>query len=38
VITYGNRIADMPVEQWDPHDGDQLRGPFLCAKHSIPHL
>ena len=38
VITYGNRIADMPVEQWDRTIGVNLRGPFLCAKHAIPHL
>ena len=38
VIAYGNRIADMPVEQWDRTIGINLRGPFLCAKHAIPHL
>jgi len=38
VITYGNRIADMPVEQWDRTIGINLRGPFLCAKHALPHL
>jgi NAD(P)-dependent dehydrogenase (short-subunit alcohol dehydrogenase family) len=38
VISYGNRIADMPVEQWDRTIGVNLRGPFLCAKHAIPHL
>jgi len=38
VITYGNRVADMPVEQWDRTLAVNLRGPFLCAKYALPHL
>jgi NAD(P)-dependent dehydrogenase (short-subunit alcohol dehydrogenase family) len=38
VIAYGNRVADMPTEQWDRTIAVNLRGPFLCAKHAIPHL
>jgi len=38
VISYGNRIADMPVEQWDRTLAVNLRGPFLCAKYALPHL
>jgi len=38
IITYGNRIADMPVEQWDRTLAINLRGPFLCAKYALPHL
>jgi len=38
VITYGNRIADMPVEQWDRTMAINLRGAFLCSKHALPHL
>ncbi|HEY8515714.1 MAG TPA: glucose 1-dehydrogenase [Candidatus Binatia bacterium] len=38
VISYGNRIADMPVEQWDRTIAINLRGPFLCAKYALPHL
>jgi NAD(P)-dependent dehydrogenase (short-subunit alcohol dehydrogenase family) len=38
VISYGNRIADMPVAQWDRTIAINLRGPFLCAKYALPHL
>lgn len=38
VIQYGQRIAEMSVEQWDRTLAINLRGPFLCAKHALPHL
>lgn len=38
VIAYGRKIGDLPVEEWDRTLAINLRGPFLCAKHAIPHL
>jgi len=38
VITYGNRVGDMPVEQWDRTIAVNLRGPFLCARYVLPSL
>ncbi len=38
VIRYGRKIAELPVEEWDHTLGVNLRGPFLCAKHALPHL
>jgi NAD(P)-dependent dehydrogenase (short-subunit alcohol dehydrogenase family) len=38
VIAYGRKVADLPVEEWDRTLGINLRGPFLCAKHVLPHL
>jgi NAD(P)-dependent dehydrogenase (short-subunit alcohol dehydrogenase family) len=38
VIRYGRKIAELPVEEWDATLGVNLRGPFLCAKHALPHL
>jgi NAD(P)-dependent dehydrogenase (short-subunit alcohol dehydrogenase family) len=38
VIAYGSRVADLPTEQWDRTIAVNLRGPFLCAKHALPHL
>ncbi len=38
IIAYGRKIADLPVEDWDRTLGVNLRGPFLCAKHALPHL
>lgn len=38
VIRYGRRIAELPVEEWDRTLAVNLRGPFLCAKHALPHL
>jgi 3alpha(or 20beta)-hydroxysteroid dehydrogenase len=38
VIAYGRRIADLPTAEWDRTMAINLRGPFLCAKHALPHL
>ncbi len=38
VIRYGRKLAELPVEEWDQTLGVNLRGPFLCAKHALPHL
>ena len=38
VIAYGRRIADLPTAEWDRTLAINLRGPFLCAKHALPHL
>jgi NAD(P)-dependent dehydrogenase (short-subunit alcohol dehydrogenase family) len=38
IIRYGRKIAELPVEEWDSTLGVNLRGPFLCAKHALPHL
>ena len=38
VVTYGRKIADLPVEDWDRTIAVNLRGPFLCAKYALPHL
>ena len=38
IIAYGSRIADMSSQQWDRTIAVNLRGPFLCAKHCLPHL
>jgi len=38
VISYGQRIADLSVAEWDRTMNVNLRGPFLCAKYALPHL
>jgi NAD(P)-dependent dehydrogenase (short-subunit alcohol dehydrogenase family) len=38
IIAYGRRIADLRSEDWDRTIAVNLRGPFLCAKYSLPHL
>ncbi len=38
IISYGNKVADMPAEEWDRTIAVNLRGPFLMAKHAIPHI
>ncbi|MFN8643818.1 MAG: SDR family oxidoreductase [Candidatus Binatia bacterium] len=38
VIAYGRRIAELPTAEWDRTLAVNLRGPFLCAKHALPHL
>lgn len=38
IISYGAKVADMDVAQWDRTLAVNLRGPFLCAKFALPHL
>jgi NAD(P)-dependent dehydrogenase (short-subunit alcohol dehydrogenase family) len=38
VISYGQRIADLPAAEWDRTIAVNLRGPFLCCKFALPHL
>ncbi len=38
IIAYGRKIADLRAEDWDRTIAVNLRGPFLCAKHALPHL
>jgi len=38
VIAYGRKIAELPTADWERTLAINLTGPFLCAKHAIPHL
>jgi NAD(P)-dependent dehydrogenase (short-subunit alcohol dehydrogenase family) len=38
IVSYGRKVADLSVEDWDRTLGVNLRGPFLCAKYALPHL
>ena len=38
VIAYFRKIAELPTAEWDRTLAVNLRGPFLCAKHALPHL
>src|SRR5215468_8436693 len=38
IVTYGRKVADLSVEDWDRTIGVNLRGPFLCSKYALPHL
>jgi NAD(P)-dependent dehydrogenase (short-subunit alcohol dehydrogenase family) len=38
VCAFFRKIADLSAEDWDRTLAINLRGPFLCAKHALPHL
>jgi NAD(P)-dependent dehydrogenase (short-subunit alcohol dehydrogenase family) len=38
VIGYFRKIGELPTAEWDRTLAVNLRGPFLCAKHALPHL
>ena len=31
-------LTEISVEEWDRVSAVNIRGPFLCAKHSVPHM
>jgi NAD(P)-dependent dehydrogenase (short-subunit alcohol dehydrogenase family) len=38
IIAYGRHIGELRTADWDRTIAVNLRGPFLCAKHALPHL
>lgn len=37
-IGRGGTVVDLPLEAFDEIVAVNLRGPFLCARHAIPHI
>ncbi|HZR82217.1 MAG TPA: SDR family oxidoreductase [Candidatus Binatia bacterium] len=38
VCAFFRKIADLSADDWDRTLAINLRGPFLCAKHALPHI
>jgi NAD(P)-dependent dehydrogenase (short-subunit alcohol dehydrogenase family) len=38
VCAFFRKIAELSAEDWDRTLAINLRGPFLCAKHALPHI